>query len=311
MNIKRVFLFSCIIAGIVFFCSCQSLDPFLFNGESLKEYLLDDYTGLSDCTSAISHLNNNGYPKPVTREIALNSGGETIYGVLCTKNTTPITSQDTIIYYCHGTSDHIDNYWPRTRLIFATGYPVLIIDYKGYGKSTGKPTEQGIFEDGNTFLSYIRDSLDNPSVIVYAYSLGSLVGCELTSTDTHNQIIQLILEAPIGSIETLVQDATFLNLPGSFVTSFTANNTEKIKLVTDPLLWIHGTKDEMLNLETNGQPIWNNHAGDVGYYITVHGGGHATIPELLTYSKYIKCLKDFIQDVSDKDPILIGKLSIK
>ncbi len=299
--------FNIFTIGIIAITGCLSLDPFLFKEESVSEYKLDNYTGNTECSDAISFLNSNSYPLPYIDTVTITSGKETIYGILCRKDATPLTSADTIICYFHGTSDHIDLYWPRTRLLFATGYPVFIIDYKGYGKSTGEPTEKGIYEDGRTALEYIRTTYNNPHVIIYSYSLGSLVGCEVTSTDALNQIIQVILEAPIGSVETLVQDASYLNLPGSYVTTFTGNNADRMKKVSIPLLWIHGTEDETLNRETNGLLVWKEYRKfnpDKGYYIKVEGAGHSTNPQTIGYVRYIKCLMDFIREVPIKDPYL-------
>ena len=286
---------------------CLSLDPFLFNGKELIEYELDNYRGEQECSDAIAYLNANNYPIPFTREIALPSGKETIYGIICTKDSVSISANDTVILYFHGNADHIDYYWQRARLLFATGYPTIIIDYRGYGKSTGEPSEKGIFEDGRVFLEYIRDSLNNPSVITYSFSLGTLVGTEVTSSDVHKQIVQFILEAPIGSIETLTQDAAYLNIPGSYVSTYKGNNAEKIKKINIPFLWIHGTEDGTLNRGSNGLPIWNNYPGQTAYFIKVEKGSHGDTPKVLTYATYIKCLKDFIQDAPVKNPNLISK----
>ncbi len=295
--------------GVTLLCSlifsCLSLDPFLFKDQKVDAYLLDEYTGFRECASAIEFLKDS--VQPVIDEISLMSGGETIYGLLLRHDTTEITQNDTLILYFHGTSDHIDRYWPRTKLLFATGFPVFVIDYRGYGKSTGEPTEEGCNEDGKQALAYIASNLNNPRVILYAFSLGSLPGCAVAAADAKGQIKQLVLEAPIGSVATLVQDASYLNLPGSFVTTFTGNNAERIKSVSIPLFWIHGTKDETLNRETNGLPIWQNHPGKKGYYIIAHESTHRENPITIGYSRYIKCLRDFIRDNSPKDPIMISK----
>jgi pimeloyl-ACP methyl ester carboxylesterase len=294
------------IAALCFTClGCLSLDPFLFKGDELDNYKLDNYDGETECSNAITFLADS--PQPVTSEITITSGSETIYGILCRKDTATLTSADTIILYFHGTGPHIDYYWPRTRLLFALGYPVLVIDYKGYGKSSGEPTEQGIYEDGRAALDYINTQYGYPSVIIYAFSLGSLVGCEVASTDTGSNIIQLVLESPIGSVETLVEDACYLNLPGSYVTTYKGNNSIKIVAVNAPLLWIHGTTDETLNRETNGLPVWQAyrtaHPGQ-GYYIRVDGAGHRNNPFIIGYDRYLECVKDFIHDESIKDPLL-------
>lgn len=289
-----------------FFSGCLNLNAFLFKQEKVSQYLLDNYNGESECSDAIAALNASGFPVPVTKEIVLKSGPETIYGILLNKDTL-FSSKDTIILYFHGTSKHIDYYWQRSRLLCATGFPVFVIDYKGYGKSSGDPTEEGIYEDGRAALAFIKDSLKIKNVILYSYSLGSLVGCEITSKDIEKSVIQLILEAPMGSVETLVEDGTFLDLPGSFLTTYKGDNKEKIKSVKIPLLWMHGTNDETLKRETHGLPVWNNWYaswGIKGWYIKVTGSGHRTIPTYIGYKSYIDNLVSFIHTQQCSDTIL-------
>lgn len=193
------------------------------------------------------------------------------------------------------------------RLLYASGYAVFTIDYRGYGMSTGKPTEDGIYQDGMAALSYLRDSLGNPVVIVYAYSLGSMVGCEIASKDTARQIARLILEAPIGSVQSIIEDGSFLDIPGSYLTTYSGNNVEKIKSITIPLFWIHGTQDGTLNRETHGLPVWNNYNGAEGYYIRVEGAGHRTCPQTIGYAKYIGCVRDFIQGRGSQNSLMTAK----
>ena len=283
---------------------CLSLDPFLFKEEQVSEYEGDSYTGETECSDAIAWLGQQGSPEPEVKEITIPSGSETIYGQLLTDSTNPAI--DTLIVYFHGTTAHIDYYWPRTRLLFAVGLPVLTIDYRGYGRSSGEPSEDGINEDGNAALEFVRDSLGGPAVIVCSYSLGSLVGCHLASTDATGQIVQVILEAPIGSVQTLVEDGSYLNLPGSYATTFTGDNCQRIGKVLVPLLWLHGTEDETLNRETNGLRVWESHGGDEGCYIKAIGAGHQTIPQTIGYDTYIRALRDFVRNspAEERDAVL-------
>jgi pimeloyl-ACP methyl ester carboxylesterase len=236
----------------------------------------------------------------------IKSGNETIAAIILSEKQ-QIDQHDTIILYYHGNAAHIDLYWPRFRLLHSCGYPVMIIDYRGYGLSTGKATEDGIYEDGFAALNYIRDSLGNPNVIIYAYSLGSLVGCEIATKHINDKILGLILEAPIGSVETLVQDATYMNMPGAYFTSFKGNNAERIKTFKKPLLWFHGTKDETLAYETNGKLVWNSYSGPEGYHYRVEGGGHANLPKLTGYNRYRTMVQKFITGKGSSDPFLVKK----
>jgi pimeloyl-ACP methyl ester carboxylesterase len=283
---------------------CVSLDPFLFKGERLDSYHFDSYTGETECSDAIDSL--QGIPASEIRQVSLRSGSETIAGVfLCKKE--KCDSTDTAIVYFHGTGPHIDYYWPRTRLLYNTGYAVFVIDYRGYGISTGKSTEDGLYEDGFSSLRFLRDSLGNPHIIVYTFSLGSLVGCEATAKDSTSRISRLVLEAPMGSVATLVADGSYLDLPSSYVTTYKGKNTEKIKAIEIPLLWLHGTKDETLNRETNGVPIWNNYPGEEGYFLRVEGAGHTIIPQTIGYADYVTIVKDFISGHASENAHLTRK----
>lgn len=300
-----MFKFTTLIILIISILSgCLSLDPFLYSEEGLSEYKMYDYTGEMECSDAIEFLDDNGYERAYTKEYSFKSGKETIYAILANTDSL-ISSSDTVILYLHGTSNHIDFVWTRVALLAATDYPIFAIDYKGYGKSEGEPTEQGLNEDGYSALKFIRDSLGVNNIIVYAYSLGSLIGCEIAANDSN--LLTLVLETPIGSVETLVQDASYLNLPGSYATTFTGNNIKRIKNVTMPLFWMHGDEDETLYIETNGKPIWENHPGEVGYCIRVKGAGHTDIPKIIGYGRYIEILKDFFQNRDPKDPLMISK----
>lgn len=283
---------------------CLSLDPFLFNGLKENEYRLDAYTGERECAS---YLNQRPAMKAsLVHEFALKSGGETIYGVYVRHDSTQaaLTAADTMVVYFHGNADNLDRYWPRTRMLWETGYPALIFDYRGYGKSTGKTTEQSIYDDAATVMNYVRDSLGNPRVIIYGYSLGSIPGVDVAAHPSlYSTVIMLALEAPIGKVETIVQNGTSLDIPGSYLTTFSGDNAEKAKSVRVPLLWLGGTQDETLPRETQGQRVWNNYPDPEkrGRFVVIPNGHHSDLPQTMSpdYSAYLGCVRHFIRDSTD------------
>lgn len=286
-KIKNLFLFFVIILN-----GCLNLDPFLFKGEKVDKYLLDNYTGERECQDAIDSILDRD--KYIIKEFTINSGVATIAALYVSKKDEIPNSTDTVILYIHGTGPHIDYYWPRTLLLASTGYSVLVFDYKGYGKSTGTPTEEGIYEDGFAALKFLQNEYGNPKVVLYSYSLGSLVGCELASKDKSGKIVSLVLEAPINTIETLVEDAAYINIPGNYVTTYKGDNSKKIREVKCPLLWLHGTDDETVDLETNGRKVFENYNGEKGVSLIVKGAKHGNIPTVLGYNNYIKAIRNFI-----------------
>lgn len=285
--------------------SCFSLDPFLFSPEEKTAYAFDAFDGPQECSDFID-IAGSLPDSLIHDDIRIESGSETIAAVLLHERAT-CTPNDTLILYFHGKSDHIDYYWARTRLLYAIGhdsvsgeyrYPVLVIDYRGYGLSTGTTTEKGLYTDGFAALRYIREELGNPYVVVCTHSLGSLIGCKVASEDTAGQIKKLAMEAPIGSVQSIIADGAYLDLPGTFISTYTGNNAERIKNVDIPYLWIGGTEDETLPIETHGQPIWNNYQGPQGYKVIIKGGTHGETPSDMGYDRYLACLRSFIQGAS-------------
>lgn len=303
--VKTPFLLRGALSAALVACGCMRLDPFLFKGEEIGAYLFDRYGGEMECADALDSL--GPADNAAIHEVTIESGSERIAGVIVAPKTS-FDSTDTVILYIHGTGPHIDYYWPRTRLLASTGYAVLVIDFRGYGRSSGKPTETGIYEDGFSALRYLREKCGNPRVAVYAYSLGSLVGCEIASKDERGGIVALVLEAPIGSVETIVQDAAYIDLPGKWVTTYEGKNFEKIKNVRAPLLWLHGTKDKTLPLETNGSMVFRNYRGTAGYCAVVEGADHRTIPPVIGYNRYIEGIADFIRGDASQNPLFSTEL---
>src|SRR5262245_14157425 len=61
------------------------------------------------------------------------------------------------ILYFHGNSDNIDHYFPRIEHFYNHGYSALIVDYRGYGRSEGIPTEEGLYMDARTALQALKE----------------------------------------------------------------------------------------------------------------------------------------------------------
>jgi hypothetical protein len=288
---------------IILHASCLNLDPFLFRGIERTEYLFDDYAGKAECPEVLDSLDLIGaVADSQIVEYRLLSGGDSISAVLLAAS--PRSPLDTLIVYFHGWTGNIDYYWPRTRLLHATGFPVLIVDYKGYGCSSGASTVEGLYQDGRAALELARDSLGDPQLVVYGYSLGAMAACEAAADPRGSRIVSLVLESPIGKLQTGLQDVWYLDMPSSYVTTFEIDNVEKIARVSVPLLWMHGTHDEALARETNGLPVWENYGGIRKYGIEVRGGRHSNLPPVIGYRDYVRCVRSFARAIPDSSDLL-------
>lgn len=303
MKTNRTFILS-IIALSFCFASCLRLNDNLFNANEHKidKYELNNYKGEVDFTLDATY----NIPANLVSLFTLNSkgideaSGTKIYA-LYIGDTTRISS-DTVIVYCHGNKDHMDFYWPRAQLLANTNgknrYGVLMIDYRGYGLSEGKPTESGLYNDVDAGLQWLKaKGLINGRLMMYGFSMGSVPATKLTAEPRSMTPSKIILEAPLASSDAMVQDASALALPGSFFTDLKINNADLIKKVKQPFMWIHGINDNFLNIKTQGEVVFNNYGGadkDKEAH-PIAGAGHSNIPVYFTFQKYNQTVGTFIR----------------
>lgn len=195
-------------------------------------------------------------------------------------------NENKIIVYCHDKMNNIDYYWPRLELLAKLGleeYGILAVDYRGYGKSTGTPSESGLYADINAALVWLESNgLTSDRLIMYGYGLGSAVAIELTQNPRSLVPSKLIIESPLASIESLVQDTTLQATPSSYVTNLDFDNVSKMKNITQPLLWIHGTEDKVYPIDTQGSLVFNQHTGIKNvdkFEFRIVGASHYNVPE--------------------------------
>ena len=281
--------------------SCMKLDSNLYNNDNkIKSYQLDDYTGDQDFILDASY--SIAQDKITLLTLASQTEKEsssTEIKALYIGDLTKIAS-DTIILYCHGNKWHMDFYWQRAKLLAhvngKNNYGVLMMDYRGYGLSAGKPTEEGMYADVDACMKWLKEKgMKNERLIIYGFSLGSASACELTANPKSLTPSKLILEAPFGSAAVMVQDASQLNMPADYFTDAKIDNAEEIKKVKQPFLWMHGTSDNFLNYKTHGEVVYKNYNGVYKEKYLVDGADHGEVPKKMGFDIYLKTIGAFIR----------------
>ncbi|MGZ4089603.1 MAG: alpha/beta hydrolase [Bacteroidia bacterium] len=281
--------------------SCAKLDSNLYNNDNkIKEYKLDNYTGTQDFVLDASY----NIPASLNNQLTLSSQAD---GESSATNIKAIyigdvskISSDTVILYCHGNKWHMDFYWQRAKLIAHLNgknrYGVLMMDYRGYGLSEGKPTEKGMYADVNACMAWLKNKgLTNSRLIIYGFSMGTAPTCELSANPTILTPSKIILEAPFASAAVMVQDASQMNMPADYFTDLKIDNAEEIKKCNQPLLWLHGKADNFLNYKTHGQVVYDNHKGVYKTYYLVDGADHGEVPAKMGFNEYLNVAGAFIR----------------
>ena len=289
---KKIFF---AVLTVYIISSCARLDDNLFNADGkITSYKLDKYQGEVDFILDPSYT----IESDKINQFTLNSEGNIIQAIYI--GDISKIEKDTVIIYCHGNKDHMDFYWQRAKLLAHVGgknnYGVMMIDYRGYGLSKGKHTEEGLYQDVNAAINWLKlNGLKGERLIMYGFSLGSAPATELTANSRSLIPYKLILEAPFASAAVMVQDAALLEIPSSYFVNLKIDNAEEIKKVQQPFLWIHGIKDDFLNIKTHGELVYKNYKGKNGYSYRIENANHGSIPNTLGYNNYLKILHEFIK----------------
>lgn len=146
-----------------------------------------------------------------------------------------------VILYFHGNASHMGNRAGIYSALAGQGFGVASISYRGYGKSEGAPSEQGLYSDGRTAIRFLTEDKGIPlsNIILYGESLGTGVAVQMA---TEYRVGGLILQAPYTSVVGRAAEIYFF-IPVRKVLREHFNSLDKISMVKSPLLIIHGALD--------------------------------------------------------------------
>jgi fermentation-respiration switch protein FrsA (DUF1100 family) len=144
------------------------------------------------------------------------------------------------LLYCHGNAGNISHRLPKLEAFHnRLGLSILIFDYRGYGRSTGVPSEAGTYADARAVREWLREREPGPVVYLGA-SLGAAVATMLAAEDPP---AALVLEAPFASVQAMAS-ATVPGAGWLFRTRYDTLGT--VGGVDAPLLVFHGDADEVV-----------------------------------------------------------------
>lgn len=187
-----------------------------------------------------------------------------------------------LILYFHGNSRSIKGWAKYAKDFFRYKYDVVLVDYRGFGKSTGKRTEVDMLNDMQFVYTRLSEQYGEQHLIVYGRSLGSGFATKVAS-DNHPRY--LILDAPYFSFKKVVE--RFLPiLPLRFLLRFQLRTDTWITKVTCHTYILHGTKDWLIPIRNSEQLQALNPKRIT--LIRIHGGGHNNLPMFNEYHNFIR-----------------------
>jgi fermentation-respiration switch protein FrsA (DUF1100 family) len=156
----------------------------------------------------------------------------------------PSGSARGVLLYCHGNGGNISALLDSVRVFNRLGLDLFVFDYRGYGESTGNPSEQGLYRDVEAAWDYLERirRIDPQKIVVFGWSLGGPVAAWISQKHRPGA---LILEGAFTSL----QDAARDRVPGFFVTLFIPDQyptKQYVAVVECPVLIIHSRDDEVM-----------------------------------------------------------------
>jgi len=187
-----------------------------------------------------------------------------------------------LILYFHGNSRSIKGWAKYARDFYRYDYDVVLVDYRGFGKSTGKRKETDMLNDMQFVYEKLAAQYSEEHLIVYGRSLGSGFATKLAS-DNHPRY--LILDAPYYNFTRVVE--RFLPiLPIRFVLRYQLRTDRWIRKVRCPVYIIHGTKDWLIPIR-HSQQLQKLNPKKLTL-IRIHGGGHNNLPKFPEYHNFVR-----------------------
>lgn len=187
-----------------------------------------------------------------------------------------------LILYFHGNSRSIKGWGKFAKDFYRFDYDVILVDYRGFGKSTGKRSEVEMLNDMQFVYTSLKEQYGEAHLIVYGRSLGSGFAAKVASDNSPRY---LILDAPYYNFRKVVE--RFLPiLPIRFVLRYHLRTDKWLTKVTCAIYIIHGTRDWLIPIRHSEQLQKINPRKII--LIRIKGGGHNNLQKFEEYHNFVR-----------------------
>lgn len=206
----------------------------------------------------------------------------------------PNDSTEYIVILSHGNAGNISNRIDIAKFLQETGFSALIYDYRGYGQSSGEPSEEGLYKDIEAVVNFLKMDIGytEQKMIMYGRSMGGAVA---SFAATQFNVGGLVLDSAFKNIKSMVSEL-YPFIP-SFLASYEFPTEQHVKQLTDtPIMIMHSPNDTIVDI-SHGKALFGT-ANDPKTFVELRGGHndnfHASVD---IYSQY---WKEFLLMIDEK-----------
>jgi alpha-beta hydrolase superfamily lysophospholipase len=214
-------------------------------------------------------------------EVYLNPEKEAILHGLLLKSKEP---KGVILFY-HGNRGNVTRWGNIVKYFLQFNYDILVMDYRGYGKSSGIRNETKLHSDALFAFKYLTKTYNKQNIIIYGRSIGTGVATKLASEVNPKC---LILETPYKNFADLLNKRLFM-FPIRWLINYDFRSDLFLKNVQSPVHIFHGTNDNIVPLESALRLVESTNRKDINVNI-IDGGKHNNLDTFNSYYQEIELI---------------------
>ena len=184
-----------------------------------------------------------------------------------------------VVLYFHGNSYNLAHFGEHASEITSKGYEVWIMDYPGFGKSTGGRTEKELYAYSLVFYKLARSRWKPSQIVLYGRSFGTGLAAQLASV---RDCRRLILESPYYSMTSIFRRYLFL-YPVATMLHYHLPTNEYLPAVTAPITIFHGDEDGTIPYSNARRLVPLLKPGDE--FVTIPGAGHSSLDDFPLFNE--------------------------
>lgn len=195
------------------------------------------------------------------------------------------------LLFCHGHSGSLGHRVDLFRELLRLPLNLFAFDYRGYGKSGGRPSERGLFRDVRAAYDHLVSSLGERAerIVLFGQSLGGAVAIDGA---LHREVAGLVVQSSFVDLKAMARTASH-RLPLHWLASNHFKNLEKVQKIRVPKLFIHGTVDTTIPY-AHGEALFER-AAQPKQLFTVVGASHHDV-HIQGGESYFRRLRSFLVD---------------
>lgn len=228
--------------------------------------------------------------------------GETLHGwwipaADVSRETRPGAAATPTLLFFHGNAGNISGRLESVRQFHDLGLNVMIVDYRGYGRSTGSPSEQGLYRDAEAMWQHLTGArgIDPSRIVLFGRSMGGGPATWLAVRESPGAVI-------LESVFTNVPDIGAHHYPFLPVRTLASNQFDNASRVADieaPTLFIHSRGDRVVPFEL-GRAVYKA-ATEPKQFLEIEGGHNDGF--LVSAERYTRAIDRFLEKhLNDSNP---------